>query len=115
MASAFTVLVGVCVFAYRTDNAHLGDGHIGFSSVLLAGMGVLVPAVSLTAYLTMRRNREMVLPIGIVSIAVAVVTATGRPGNLFLVGWFLIIAVAVALLKGLELLIHRFTLHRRRA
>ena len=114
-ASAFTVLAGVVVFAYRTDNTYLGDGHIGFSAVLLTGLLVLVPAVGLTAYFTTRRSRAMVLPIGIVSIAVAVVTAANRPGNLFLVGWILILAVAVPLLVFVELVVHRFTPHRRGA
>src|SRR3954453_9173347 len=48
--SAFTILLGVCVFGYRTDNTFLGDGHIGFSAVLLSGAIVLLPILSLTAY-----------------------------------------------------------------
>jgi hypothetical protein len=103
------------VFAYRTDNTYLGDGHIGFSAVLLAGFVVLIPAISLTAYFTMRRSREMALPIGIVSIAGAVAAATSRPGNLFLVGWFLILAVAVPFLACVELVVRRLAIHRRGA
>jgi hypothetical protein len=95
--------------AYRTDNTYLGDGHIGFSAVLIAGLVVLVPVISWTTYCTMRRSRQMVLPAGFVSISVGVVTAIGRPGNLFVVEWFMIVAAAVPLLLFTEAAIHRLS------
>jgi hypothetical protein len=112
--SAATILVGVGVFGYRTNNADLGDGHIGFASVMLAGVTVLVPVIAFTAYRTVRRTTEMVVPISVVSVAIAILTAIGRPGNLFLVGWFAMVAVAVPLLVLAELGLHRRALRRHR-
>ena len=111
--SAVTVLAGVCVFAYRTENTFIGDAEISSSAVLLAGVLTLVPLISWTAYCTMRRSQEMVLPVGVVSISVGVVTAlVVPPGNMFLLGWFMIIAVAVPLLLFTEAVIHRLTTRR---
>lgn len=98
LMSAGTTLVGVWIFAYRSDHAHLGDGPVPFSSVLTAGLLLVVLPISFTAYLVMRTNRVMLMPVGVVSVAEGVVISTGTPGNLFGMDFVLFVVVGVACL-----------------
>ena len=64
-----------------------------------SGLVMVVLPIAATAHMVLGSGRAMVAPVGLVSIAAAVVTATGEPGNLFGIGYLItLVASATALL-----------------
>jgi hypothetical protein len=100
--SALTTGTGVCVLAYRCDNAVLDDGPVPFAYVMIAGLVLLVAPFSLAVYRTAgRSSRWIMIPVGVLSSAVGVVTAALQPGNLIAIGFLIVLAPALLVLWSL--------------
>ncbi len=110
--SALTVLAGVGIFAARCDRAQLGDGPLPFRDVFTAGVLLLVFPWSILAVAALRRSGGVVAPMALASICLALAVALGRPGNMFLIGWYVYVCGAVMLWAVADTMLHR--LRRRR-
>ncbi|MDO8363501.1 MAG: hypothetical protein Q7V88_11440 [Actinomycetota bacterium] len=97
--AACTVLTGVLVYADRTEHAVMGDGEVAGSGVVIMGLLVLVLPIALASYRAMRMTPAMAPAICLASIGAGLVTAMGRPGNLFVVGFFATSFVALGYLR----------------
>lgn len=100
-AASATVLVGVVLFAMRCDRATLGDGPLPFRDVAAVSVITLVLPWAFVTYQVARRDLLLLGWIGLVSVLLGLVTALGRPGNLYGVAFlFDLIAATGALLIG---------------
>ena len=94
--TGLTVLVGVSFFAWRTAHEFIGDGPVSPMGVLLLGVVLLVLPIARTAYWAILKSRRAVAPAGFVSIASGIAVAIAfRPGNMYLVGFLVILGFAV--------------------
>jgi len=91
--------------AYRCDNAVLDDGPVPFAYVMIAGLVLLVAPFSLAVYGAVGRSRRWIMiPVGVLSSAMGVVTATLQPGNLIAIGFLIVLAPALVLLWLAEMI-----------
>jgi hypothetical protein len=111
--SALTTGAGVCVLAYRCDNAVLDDGAVPFAYVMIVGLLLLVVPFSVAVFRAVGRSRRaIVIPGGVLSVVSGVVVATFRPGNLVAVGFPIVLVPALALLWLAEHIIGRLSTPR---
>ena len=96
LMSAATLFAGVSFFAWRTAHEFIGDGEVSSIGVLLSGVVLLVLPVARYAYWAMLRSRRALAPVCLVSVASGIVVAISfRPGNMYLIGFFIVLALAV--------------------
>ena len=107
-----TVMAGVNVFAARCDRVELGDGPLPSRDVLTAGALLLVLPWSLLALGALRRSGGAVAPVAVSSLGLALAVALSRPGNLFVLDWFVYTWGAVVLWAVVDAALH--WLRRRR-